>query len=57
MKRAPANLLNAVDKLNHAKNLFEAALMAVADIDDRRQSNALDAILTDALAALKGRHR
>jgi len=47
------NLLDAMDKLNHAKQLFEATLMAVSDIEDERQRNALDGLLQDALEDMK----
>lgn len=46
-------LVGAVDRLNASSHLFEAAVMALADIKDERQRKALDTLLYTAVTELR----
>lgn len=52
-KKPSASLLSAIDKLNHARNLAEVAMMALAQLGDDRQAKALDAVLLDAITEMQ----
>jgi hypothetical protein len=44
--------IEAIDAIQHARHLFEAALMALGDLSDQRQRAALDALIYDGLKGL-----